>query len=772
MQILPSRKIRRRIVLYSVLLLTAIVANAAFSTYREYRHVEEIVSSALDNRLRMAFSIMENRLENMTVIAESVRQQGPKFADYLDYDKIAPISVMLETIARLYSLDFVLLYNENREILVSNRDLVKTAHPSAYRMLLNDIRDMPGMEEVPREVVADQIPGANPVKNGQRALGLKTVIPIKHDTGGDYGYIVLCKLINGSQDLLKRIRDVTNAEITFSDLGRSPILTTFSGVPPRAENGLVWFQGKGYAARSREMKDPRGKPLGFITVAINTSSFMSYQSSMIFNGLVPFVVSALICSILLWTLKRRVFEKINLLVLALRKVGKDEADLRTRVKLPSRDLQGLKMDEIEAMCTDFNRMMDRLEETHDQMVERRSEAEAARKDLERINESLRTLLTAMPFGILYMGLDKRVRMANAVALSMMGYEREDQVLGMTCHRNLCPAEFGHCPVLDLKKEVDSSDRVLLHRDGHSIPILKTVRLINLGGEQILLEVFTDITELKNAQSAAEAASKAKSEFLANMSHELRTPLNHIMGFSELLADKRVGELNSVQEEYLHDVLDSSKHLLSLINDILDLSKVEAGKLELNRAEIDIKKLLESSLHMVKEKALKHGIKLDVDCDGIPSIISADEQKLKQVMYNLLSNAVKFTPDGGSVHIAAGCGTPPQKMSSGEPENVSGLSVPEENLPKETREWLHVAVSDTGIGIKKEDLDRIFDPFEQSDLSSGRGFEGTGLGLSLCKKFVELHGGQIHAESDGEGKGSVFRFFLPVRIESILTEKGK
>ena len=762
---LPSRKIRRRIVLFSVLLLTAIVVNAAFSTHREYRLVEEIVSTALDNRLRMAFSIMKSRLENMTVIAESVKLQGPKFADYLDYDKVTPISIMLENIVHLHGLDFALLYNEDREILASNHHWIKIARPVPYRSLLNDIRETPGIEEIPLEIVTEQLPNADRVKSGQQALGFKTVIPIRHDTGGIYGYIVLCRLINGNLDLLKSISQVTNAEVTFCDRGRSPILTTFSGAPPIFENEPIRHQGKGYAARTGEMGDPRGKPLGTVTVAIDTSSFTSYQRNTVLSGLFPFVVSGLICAILLWTLKQRVFDKINLLVLALRKVGRDQADLSTRVRPPSRPSQGQRLDEIEGMCADFNRMMDRLEETHGQLVERKNEAEVAKKDLEKINDSLRTLLAALPFGIVYMGLDKRVRMANKVALSMMGYESEDQILGKTCHRNLCPTDFGHCPVLDLGREVDSSDRVLIHRDGHRIPILKTVRQITLGGERILLEAFTNITELKEAQAAAEAASKAKSEFLANMSHELRTPLNHIMGFSELLADKRVGDLNPVQEEYLGDVLTSSRHLLSLINDVLDLSKIEAGKLELKPTDVDIKKLLSSSITMLKEKALKHGVSLDVDCDGIPSIISADEQKLKQVMYNLLSNAVKFTPDGGSVHVAAGNKAMPPR----EPDGANPC-LPGRGLPAGRKGWVWVSVSDTGIGIKREDLERIFDPFEQSDISASRKFEGTGLGLTLSRRFVELHGGRLWAESEGEGKGSVFRFVLPFEEhEDSLTE---
>lgn len=272
-----------------------------------------------------------------------------------------------------------------------------------------------------------------------------------------------------------------------------------------------------------------------------------------------------------------------------------------------------------------------------------------------------------------------------------------------------------------------------------------------------------IKEMKIAKGTAELANKAKSDFLANMSHELRTPLNHIIGFTELIVDKNFGDLNKTQEEYLNDVLNSSHHLLSLINDILDLSKVEAGKTELQASNIKLQDLLENSLTMVKEKAMRHGLQIGVNINGTPDFIKADERKLKQIIYNLLSNSVKFTSDGGQIQVFAQMANSDVIQSQIEGNGLSPLCSESVN---NNRHWVLISVKDTGIGLKTEELNRIFNPFDQVENSRSRKYQGTGLGLALVKNMVELHGGRIWAESEGLGKGTTFSFVIPTNIDIV------
>jgi PAS domain S-box-containing protein len=375
------------------------------------------------------------------------------------------------------------------------------------------------------------------------------------------------------------------------------------------------------------------------------------------------------------------------------------------------------------------------------VVERQRAQEALRESQERY----RSLFEDANDAIATMALDGTVTSMNHSIQAMLGWSQEE-MLGRHYSRFITPASVALAEErtrrsLAGEKQPSAYELELVSKDGRVIFGETRSRFIrDKTGTPIGVQtILRDITERKRAEAelqtakeVAEAATRHKSEFLANMSHELRTPLNAIIGFSDVLLEKMFGDLNEKQEEYLQDVVSSGRHLLSLINDILDISKVEAGKMELEPGVFNLRDLLEGSLVMVKERALAHGIALSLDIAEDIDTFIGDERKVKQIVFNLLSNAVKFTPDKGKVGITA----------------------------KTTDGAVQVSVWDTGIGIAAEHQQQIFEEFQQVGKGTKGKTEGTGLGLTLTKRFVELHGGTLWVEST-PGRGSTFTFTLPI-----------
>ncbi len=263
---------------------------------------------------------------------------------------------------------------------------------------------------------------------------------------------------------------------------------------------------------------------------------------------------------------------------------------------------------------------------------------------------------------------------------------------------------------------------------------QTVELLKTFAAQsaIAIENARLFRQLQTKSRELETASRHKSEFLANMSHELRTPLNAIIGFSDVLAERLFGDLNVKQAEYVTDIAESGRHLLALINDILDLSKIEAGRMELDAGDVEMPAVIAQTLSLVRERAERRGIALSSSVGEGVGIVRADVRKVKQVLLNLLSNALKFTPEGGRIDVRA-CAH---------------------------ADRIEVSVTDTGVGIAPEDHDAVFEEFRQVGASAAR-VEGTGLGLAISRKFIELHGGRLWLESE-PGRGSTFTFSLPLQ----------
>lgn len=286
-----------------------------------------------------------------------------------------------------------------------------------------------------------------------------------------------------------------------------------------------------------------------------------------------------------------------------------------------------------------------------------------------------------------------------------------------------------------------------------------IRALNLALEDRVQE---RIQELASANQRLEIASRHKSEFLANMSHEFRTPLNSIIGFSDILRDQAFGPLTEKQARFVQNILTSGEHLLSLTNDLLDLSKVEAGKIDLRPEPFGCREAICAALAEIQPQADLKQLELTPQTDEAPSTIIADPVRFKQILLNLLSNAVKFTLEGGRITVTA------RRAARQEAESrtqEAGGSKPGRRTPTPDTlhpcDFLEIAVADTGIGIKSDDLPRLFQEFTRLDAAIARRTKRTGLGLALTKRLVELHGGEIAAASDGEGQGSTFTVRLPM-----------
>jgi signal transduction histidine kinase len=323
-------------------------------------------------------------------------------------------------------------------------------------------------------------------------------------------------------------------------------------------------------------------------------------------------------------------------------------------------------------------------------------------------------------------LERRIIQVNDMLAAGDDYPRSHELAQRFDHRSVL--------VIPLIREGQPFGTILLRRKDVRPFNDREIALLRTFGDQaaIAIENVRLFNEIQDKSRQLEVANKHKSEFLANMSHELRTPLNAIIGFSEVLLERLFGDLNDKQDDYLKDIHSSGRHLLSLINDILDLSKIEAGRMELEASRFDIALALSNALTLVRERAQRHGIALIQEVDSALGELVADERKFKQILVNLLSNAVKFTPDGGRIEVTA-------RRADGHAE---------------------IAVHDTGIGIAPEDQDTVFEEFRQVGRDYTKKQEGTGLGLALTRRFVELHGGRIRLESE-PGKGSTFTFTIPL-----------
>ena len=358
-------------------------------------------------------------------------------------------------------------------------------------------------------------------------------------------------------------------------------------------------------------------------------------------------------------------------------------------------------------------------------------------NLKESEQRLKTLYRSVQAGILLIDpASHTIVDVNPAGAELIGLPKE-KIVGSVCHKFVCPAAEGKCPISDMGQQVDNSERILINAKNESVPVIKTVSTVMLDGRKHLMETFFDIShqkrtekELEAAKEASEAANRAKSEFLANMSHEIRTPMNAVIGFTDILLDTGLDEN---QVDYAGTIKRAGQSLISLINDILDFSKIEAGDLDFEEIDFDPELLAYDVCDVIRPRV---GTKpIEILChigDNVPHNVRGDPTRFKQILTNLMGNAPKFT-ESGEIELS--------------------LDVEEE---REGRIKLHARVRDSGIGIPANKLELIFEPFRQADGSTTRKYGGTGLGLSICRHISSLMGGHVWAESE-EGRGSTFHF---------------
>uniref|UniRef100_UPI003969C5EB PAS domain-containing hybrid sensor histidine kinase/response regulator n=1 Tax=Pseudanabaena galeata TaxID=1112103 RepID=UPI003969C5EB len=395
--------------------------------------------------------------------------------------------------------------------------------------------------------------------------------------------------------------------------------------------------------------------------------------------------------------------------------------------------------------------------------------------MQRSEDRFRRMFDSSVVGMLFADFQGHITDANDRFLEMLGYTREDFQTGAIDWMAMTPPEYLEKDYASMEhlikhRQIDPWEKEYYRKDGSRIPIIIGAALLH-GTNNETICVILDISDRKQAEAQLKhineellRATKLKDEFLANMSHELRTPLNSILGLSESLQEGILGSLNETQLKAIATVEASGEHLLSLINDVLDLSKISAGMIELDIESVSVANLCSSSLVFIKQQAFNKRIQIH---RHIPSLIdniniNIDERRIKQVLINLLTNAVKFTPNEGRITLL---------LAVGSGHTWQGEATIPQRLRDMKSPMIVFQIVDTGIGIAPDDLQRLFQPFVQVDSALNRQYEGTGLGLALVKQIVELHGGQVTAESE-VGKGSCFTFALPYVPSQPIASESK
>ncbi len=538
------------------------------------------------------------------------------------------------------------------------------------------------------------------------------------------GTVILGKKLDSS--FIEPLKTIMGGEVLLSTRNEVPAELKQDLLENENENFLYNFERQSAPPASLFLKDINGKTVATITASDN-SLYAKGQEALRYIVIFLLFAGLIVGAGCKFLLDKEVVSRIVAIDNFVEKVGKEE-NFSERFPMDGDD-------ELSRLSEGINQMLDRLKIASDKIKIQEHEK--------------KVILNSLSEMVVFMDPELKIIWMNKASLEHLSLKFEDAI-GSRYEEiySLYEKSSGKSPVL---KTVESGNEELgevITRDG-KIWMLRASPVKDENGKITgILQTGLDITahkhseeKLTQAKLEAEAANRTKSEFLANMSHELRTPLNSVIGFSDILLERVFGELNEKQHKYITNISTSGKHLLELINDILDLSKVEAGKMELNYSEFSIYPVFEEVRTVLTPLAQSKSLEIVFNTESGFTTLEADRNRLIQVLYNLASNAIKFTPKGGKVFISC--------------KKNGNLAI--------------ISVTDTGIGISAEDQKKLFHPFTQIDASASRQYCGTGLGLALVKKIVNLHHGEIWVESTVE-KGSTFTISIPLR-KSVNPEKG-
>ncbi|MDK2833083.1 MAG: hypothetical protein PWP63_170 [Methanolobus sp.] len=469
------------------------------------------------------------------------------------------------------------------------------------------------------------------------------------------------------------------------------------------------------------LNDINGVPSLALDVEMPRDVYQQGQSATHYVLYSIIAIGVIYGAVLILLIERSVLSRLTLLSSNLSAIT-ESGSLSSRVKMDGDD-------ELYMLADNINYMLQSLEHNEEKIHAVKLESQ------QKMEAVLKNILSGA------MILDAHTHEivdVNPAAEEIIGLPKKELV-GRVCHDFVCPSEKGKCPISDLGMRVNKSECTIINAQGQKVWVLKSVVPVTLQGRDYFVESFVDLTKMKEAEEklimariTAEAANRAKSDFLATMSHELRTPLNSIIGFSDLIVSGGTGEISDTQKRFITNIATSGKHLLSIINNVLDISKIEANKMELNYQVFPVTEVFTEVKQLISPMAMKKELKVEFLKDEELTTIHADKTRFKQILFNLISNAIKFTPKGGSISVRA----------------------------SRNEEMAVFTVKDTGIGISEEGIAKLFQPFTQLDSAINRQYEGTGLGLSLVKKFLEVQNGSIKVESK-LGEGTTFTFELPL-----------